>query len=111
MRDVGMGELTANRGAIVELCRQFGVRTLTAFGTGAVGDGSAGVSETGDGEMHFLADIGPVDDLCRMDSFVGLKASLEHLLGRPVQLLGPVALQDPDVVEAILRTGCDLNPA
>ncbi|MEO6629368.1 MAG: hypothetical protein ABIP03_12465 [Aquihabitans sp.] len=111
MRDVGMRDLTINRGAIVELCRQFGVRTLTAFGTGVAGDESPGAPEPGDGELHFVADIGPVDDLCRMDSFVGLKASLELLLGRPVQLLGPVALQDPDVVEAILHTGCDLYQA
>lgn len=111
MRDSGVcGDLDPNRGAIVELCPQFGVRTLTAFRQ-AGADETSGASDSFGGEVNFLVDIEPVEDMCHMGSFVGLKASLENLLGRPVELLGPVALQDPGVVEAVLRTGRELYPA
>lgn len=111
MRELGMrGDLNTNSAAIVELCRRFGVRTLTEFEP-AVAVESSGDSDRASGAVNFVVDIEPVDDMCHMDSFVGLKASLENLLGRPVQLLGPVALQDPDVVEAVLHTGRDLYPA
>ena len=111
MRDFGVrSDLSTNRDAITELCQKFGVRTLTVYGPAIAGEGSGASGPVG-GEVNFLVDIDPLDDMCHMGSFVGLKASLEDLLGLPVQLLGPVALQDPRVVQAILHTGLDLYPA
>lgn len=91
------GPLALDREAIGELCRKYGVQSLAVFGSA--------LSERFDAtrsDVDFLVEF--ADDLdSRFDAYFGLKEGLENLLGRPVDLVMPGALDNPYFAASVLR--------
>ena len=94
----------ADRG-ISDACRQYGVRRLIVFGS-AVTDRFDDVHSDVDFLVEFRDDV--VD---RFDAYFGLKESLEALLGRPVDLVAPVALENPHFAASVAESGQELYAA
>ena len=87
-----------NRTAIVDLCRQFGVRKLALFGSAATGEFDPATSDL-DFVIEF-SDYGP--GVGRR--FMRFAVALEDLLARPVDLVFESVLRDPDFRQAVLET-------
>lgn len=96
--------VSLDRAAIAALCRQFGVRRLVVFGsilTDRFDDSS---------DVDFLVEFGDdVDD--RFEAFFGLKEALELLLGRPVDLVAPAALDNPYFAASVEQNSEELYAA
>ena len=73
------------------LCRRFHVRRLDLFGSAARGDFD---SERSDFDFLVEFDRSHPDALS-FDTYFGFKEALEDLLGRPVDLVEPVAVRNP----------------
>jgi uncharacterized protein len=99
------GRLVLDREAISRLCRKYGVRRLLVFGSA--------VTEQFDdtrSDVDFLVEF--ADDLpSRFDAYFGLKEELEDLLGRPVDLVMPGALDNPYFAASALRRSEELYAA
>ena len=87
-RDQVMATLAENREAI----RRFGVRGLALFGSRARGDGSSS------SDLDFLVEF----DKKSFDGYMDLKAFLETLFGREVDLVIADALK-PRLRDAVLQ--------
>lgn len=72
------------------LCRRFGVRRLDVFGSAVTGGFRPGHSD-----VDFVVELDPPKGLSRFDAYFGLKEGLESLLGAPVDLVDPSALENP----------------
>ncbi len=75
---------------IEQLCREYHVRRLELFGSGAREDFDPGRSD-----LDFFVEF---EDLGWKGSFrryMGLKLALEDLLGRPIDLVEPTAVTNP----------------
>ena len=82
--------LTNHRDAIAALCRRFGVSRLDVFGSAARGtDFNPSTSD-----VDFLVSFDLPAPGSRLDRFLGLKDSLEELLGRSVDLVGHKGLRN-----------------
>ncbi len=96
--------VTLDRAAIAALCREFAVRRLVVFGsilTDRFDDSS---------DVDFLVDFGDeVDD--RFEAFFGLKEALESLLGRPVDLVAPAAMDNPYFAASVEQNSEELYAA
>jgi predicted nucleotidyltransferase len=92
------GVLEAQRDAIERLCRRFGVRRLEVFGSAAL---DAGAEPR---DVDFLVEFGPCEGLSRFEAYFGLKEALEDLLGKPVDLVNPAALENPFFAATVSRT-------
>jgi predicted nucleotidyltransferase len=101
-----IAELVHHRDAVIDLCQHFGVSTLAVFGSAASGDFDPSRSD-----IDFLVELDPPADMSRFDAYFGLKDGLEALLGRPVDLVDPVALDNPYFAESVARTRQDLYAA
>lgn len=101
-----LSELVAQRDAIAELCRQFAVLRLAVFGSAATGD-----FEPGRSDVDFLVELATPNEISRFDAYFGLKEGLEALLGYPVDLVTPAALENPYFAESVERTCEDLYAA
>lgn len=97
--------LDLDRQAIDALCRRFGVRRLSIFGSAATGDFSPERSD-----VDFLVEFDP-DLGGRFDAYFGLKEELERLLGRPVDLVMPKALDNPYFAALVERSRRELYAA
>lgn len=86
------------RARIAELCRRFGVRRLDLFGSAARGD-----FEESHSDVDFLVEFVDDGEGPGLDAHFGLKAGLEALLGRPVDLVMPDAVTNPYVRADIAR--------
>lgn len=84
-------EIVRHREELGALCRRFHVTRLDLFGSAARGD-----FDTARSDIDFLVefDQGHPDALS-LKTFIGLKESLEGLLGRSVDLVEPGALRNP----------------
>ncbi len=78
-----------DREAIAELCRRFDVRRLSVFGSAMTDRFDESRSD-----VDFLVEFTDAP-ATRFDSYFGLKEELEALLGRPVDLVMPSALENP----------------
>ena len=98
-------QLTLDRGAIGELCRKHGVRRLVVFGS-AVTDRF----DEARSDVDFLVEFGtPVGG--QFEAYFGLKEDLEALLGRPVDLVAPAALENPYFAASVTKNGQELYAA
>lgn len=97
--------LELDEDAIVSLCRRFGVRRLSVFGSAAT---EAFDPERSD--VEFLVEFDP-DTQHRFDAYFGLKEQLERLLGRPVDLVMPKALENPYFTASVERSRRELYAA
>jgi len=101
-----IAELNERRPEVVALCRKFGVRRLEVFGSAASGEFDLASSD-----VDFLVEIEPPNGASRFDAFFGLKEALEALLGRPVDLVDPSALDNPYFAAMVERTRQELYAA
>lgn len=97
--------LVLDRDAIADLCRQFGVRRLSVFGSA--------VTDRFDPErsdVDFLVEFAKGSPNS-FDTYFGFKEALEELLGRPVDLVEPVALENPYFAASVRETAEELYAA
>ncbi len=92
-------DLDVHREEVVVLCTRFGVRRLDVFGSAA-----GGAFDPSRSDIDFLVELEPPDGLSRFDAFFGLKEALEELLGRPVDMVDPSALENPYFAAAVERS-------
>jgi uncharacterized protein len=99
------GPLPLDRDAISAACARYGVKRLVVFGS-AVTDRF----DESSSDVDFLVEFR--DDLAsRFDAYFGLKESLEALLGRPVDLVSRVALENPYFAASVEENGLELYAA
>lgn len=101
-----IAELTEHQGEVVALCRRFGVRRLDVFGSATSGDFDSARSD-----VDFLVELEPPAGTSRFDAFFGLKEGLEAILGRPVDLVDPSALENPYFAAMVEQTRQELYAA
>lgn len=87
------------------MCERFGVRRLSVFGSAVTGDFAPERSD-----VDFLVEFAPDLDE-RFDAYFGLKEELEQLLGRPVDLVMPKALDNPYFAASVERSRQELYAA
>ena len=88
--------------ALPALCRRFRVRRLDLFGSAATGRFDPGRSD-----LDILVAFDDLPPGAYADAYFGLRAALEDLLGRPVDLLTEPALENPHLR---LRVGAERRP-
>ena len=83
--------ISQNRTQLGVLCRRFHVRRLDLFGSAARDDFDADRSD-----VDFVVDFDRSHpDAMKFRTYLGLKRSLEELLGRPVDLVEESAVVNP----------------
>jgi predicted nucleotidyltransferase len=80
------------------LCRRFGVARLELFGSATTDAFDATRSD-----LDFLVDFDE-DPSGLFDRYFSLKAALEALYGRPVDLVTPGSLRNPYFIQAVNET-------
>jgi len=99
------GPLALDREAIGGLCREQGVRRLVLFGSALNEHFDATRSD-----VDFLVEF--EDDITsRFDAYFGLNEGLEILLGRPVDLVMPAALDNPYFAASVRRNSQEMYAA
>ncbi len=101
-----IAKLREHREEVVELCRRFGVRRLEVFGSA-----SSGEFDPERSDIDFLVELEPPEESSRFDAYFGLKEGLEALLGRPVDLVDPSALDNPYFAAMVEHTRQELYAA
>jgi predicted nucleotidyltransferase len=92
--------IVAKKAELEALCRRHHVRRLDVFGSAARGDFDPAKSD-----IDFLVEFDRSNpDSMTLHSFLGLKDSLEALLGRPVDLVEPGAVRNPYIKASIERS-------
>jgi predicted nucleotidyltransferase len=81
---------------LVALCRRAGARRLDVFGSAARGDFDPATSD-----LDFLVAFDDLPPAQYSDAYFALKASLESLFGRSVDLLTDASLENPYLRERV----------
>jgi predicted nucleotidyltransferase len=97
--------LESQRDAIEHLCRRFGVRRLAVFGSATRDTGME------PRDVDFLVEFDPGEGISRFEAYFGLKEALEDLLGKPVDLVSPAALENPSFAATVTRAAQGLYAA
>ncbi|AYD89413.1 toxin-antitoxin system toxin subunit [Actinomyces sp. 2119] len=92
----------ADPDAIRDACRRFGVARLRIFGSAVTGTFDPTTSD-----LDFLVDFQEDRD-SRFEDFFGLQEALEHVAGRPVDLVTTDSLRNPYFRESVLATAEDV---
>lgn len=87
----------AKRDEIVALCRELGVRRLDVFGSAVSDDFDLERSD-----VDVLVDVDP--QRLTLDNYFALKAGLERLLQRPVDVVDAGAVRNPYFKAQVLAT-------
>jgi len=82
-----------------DLCRRYHVAELDVFGSAAGDDFDPERSD-----LDFLVEFDESVEANRFDAFFGLRADLERLFGRPVDLVEPEGLRNPYFIQTVNRT-------
>lgn len=82
--------IRAHQLEIEKLCRQFHVQRLEMFGSATNSDFKPEQSD-----FDFLVEFGPLPKGEYASAFFGLKAALEQLFGRPVDLVVASSIRNP----------------
>jgi predicted nucleotidyltransferase len=90
--------LEDNRDAIADLCRQYGVRKLTVFGSAVNGTWDPARSD-----IDFVIDLGIYDPDVTW-RLLGFGAAMEDLLGHEVSLVTQRSLRTPRFRHEVLST-------
>jgi len=100
-----MATFELDEDAVAELCRIFGVRRLSIFGSATTPGFDVARSD-----VDFIVEF---DDDVRsaFEAYFGFKDALERLVGRPVDLVMPKALENPYFAESVERSRRDLYAA
>jgi hypothetical protein len=92
--------IEAKRSEIAALCRRHGVARLEVFGSAARG----GDFDTGRSDVDFLVEFAPEVKSRAFATYFDFKEALEALLGRPVDLVMPAAVENPFLRAGIERS-------
>jgi uncharacterized protein len=93
-----INKIVLHRRELAELCRRFHVQRLDLFGSAARGDFDPERSD-------FLVEFDPGHPRAlSLKGYFGFRDALEELLGRPVDLVEPVALRNPYLKASIERS-------
>jgi hypothetical protein len=84
---------------IAAICKRFHVLRLEVFGSAARNDDFDPVRS----DVDFLVEFEPDIPISRFDAYFELKQLLEEVLGRPIDLISPSAVNNPYVRESIDR--------
>ena len=84
------------RSDISRICRNHRIRRLEVFGSAA----RASDFDPASSDADFLVEFGP-EATNRLEGFLALKADLEMLLGRDVDLVEPGGIRNPYVLKGI----------
>ncbi|MEN6309574.1 MAG: nucleotidyltransferase domain-containing protein [Anaerohalosphaeraceae bacterium] len=95
-----------NKEQLCRLCRQYGVRRLEVFGSGA---DARRFTEHSD--LDFLVDFLPMPPIEHSDAYFNLLNDLRQLFSRPVDLLEIKAVDNPYLMESINQTRTELYAA
>jgi predicted nucleotidyltransferase len=101
-----LAALTDLHDTIVDVCHQFGVLTLSVFGSAATSEFDAATSD-----IDLLVELDPPAGMTRFDAFFGLKEALEKMLSRPVDLVDPSALENPYFAQSVEASRRELYAA
>ena len=88
------------RDEIAQLCRRFHVRRLDVFGSAARGTDF----DPERSDVDFLVDFAPEAEARAFANYFDFKEALEALLGRPVDLVMPGAIENPYLRAGIERS-------
>lgn len=91
--------LESKRQEIAAACQRHRVRRLEVFGSAAAGPFDPHTSD-----LDFLVEFYPLDRGQRAEAYFGLLEELQHLLGRPVDLVMARAVQNPYFLQALEKT-------
>lgn len=93
--------IESKKAEIAALCRQHHVRRLDVFGSAARGADF----DPGKSDIDFLVEFDRSEPgAMTLDTFLGLKDSLESLLGRSVDLVEPRGVRNPYIKASIERS-------
>jgi predicted nucleotidyltransferase len=87
-----------HRSGITAICQHYRIKRLDVFGSAARASDFNPVSSDADFLIEFEPEVHP-----GLNEFFGVKAALESLLGRGVDLLEPDAVRNPYVLASINR--------
>ncbi|MGB7983024.1 MAG: nucleotidyltransferase domain-containing protein [Candidatus Nanopelagicales bacterium] len=93
------GPPVLDRAAISAARERYGVRRLVIFGSAVTERFDEAASD-----VDFLVEFRD-DVVNRFDAYFGLKESLEALLGRPVELVSRLALENPCFAASVEQNG------
>ncbi len=88
-----------HRPEVAALCSRYGVQSLEVFGSAA--DGTFDPERS---DIDFLVEFRPDDSGSLFHRYFGLQETLEHLLGRKVDLVTASALSNPYFIAAVNRS-------
>ena len=91
-------EIVTHRPALEILCRQFGVRRLELFGSGASGRFDDRLSD-----FDFLVEFLPESAMGPFHQFIDFQLALEQLFGRSVDLVESSAIRNPYFRQSVDR--------
>jgi hypothetical protein len=96
-----IADIALHREELRALCRRFHVRRLDLFGSATRG----GDFDPARSDLDFLVEFDRgAPGALSLDTFLGLKASLEALFGRSVDLVEPGAVHNPYLKASIERS-------
>ena len=90
--------IAQHRTGIATICKRYSVSRLEVFGSAARADDFNPATSDVDFLIQFADNSAP-----GLQDFFGAKSALEHLLGRPVDLVEPGAVRNPYVLASINR--------
>jgi predicted nucleotidyltransferase len=94
-----IGPLENHREQLTQLCRDFGVKRLDAFGSAVV----QGRFDAKRSDIDLLVEFEPMDPVRHAKAYFGLLAALQDLLARGVDLLEIKAVSNPYFLASIER--------
>jgi len=92
--------LERRRDELDTLCREYGVRTLEVFGSAATDE----AYDPGTSDLDFLVDFVADKTANAADRYFGLRAALEALFERPVDLVMTNALRNRFFIQSVNET-------
>ncbi len=90
--------LETYRKELADLCRQYHVRRLEAFGSAVTGDFGP------DSDVDFVVEFDEIVNPRRFDNFFDFQQAMEVLLERSVDLVEPEGVRNPYFLEHMNRT-------
>ena len=90
--------IAQHRSDISAICQRYRISRLEVFGSAARADDFDPVTSDADFLVEFASDAQP-----GLGTFFGVKADLERLLGRGVDLVEPGSVRNPFVLASITR--------
>lgn len=85
-----MLDIEPYRDDLEKLCRRYGVRELSLFGSALRDDFDAARSD-----LDFVVDFMPLEPAAHAEAYFGFAEGLETLFGRPVDLISLRAVRNP----------------